>query len=108
MPPRPPAGLGRLSWQREEACFAGPGLPWGQPLLGLQGSVQPLAQPASAWSRRYQSLALTLTWPRLAFPALKSRDIVSLLAISRGLALLDRGLAVAKAEGAAWSSDHRN
>lgn len=34
LPPRTPAGLGRLSWQREEACFAGPGLPWGPPLLG--------------------------------------------------------------------------
>lgn len=40
-----PAGPGRLSWQRKEACLAGPGLPWGQPLLGLQCSAQPMAQP---------------------------------------------------------------
>lgn len=32
---RPPAGMGRLSWQREEACFARPGLPWRRPLLSL-------------------------------------------------------------------------
>lgn len=60
---------------------------------------------ALAWT---QLLALTLTWPYLAFPALKSRDIFSPPAISKGLALLPQGPAVARAEGAAWSSGHSN
>lgn len=43
--PATEAGLGQLSWQREEACFSGPGLPWGQLLLGWYCPAQPLAQP---------------------------------------------------------------
>ena len=45
---RPPAGLGRLSWQREEACFSGPGLPWGWPVLSLRAQPSPWHSQASA------------------------------------------------------------
>lgn len=43
-PLRPLAGPGRLSWQREEACLAGPGLPWGKPSWACRAWPSPWPQ----------------------------------------------------------------
>lgn len=101
---RPPAGLGRLSRQREEACFSGPGLPWGRPVLSLRAQPSPWHSQASA-GREVLGGNAGLA-PHQHF-LLFSLGISPLEATFRGLALPHQRPATVRAKGAACSSDHR-
>lgn len=94
-------------------CRAWPSLgaapPWPAGLSPAPGiaRLQPGVEGTRGQQAWPQSLALMPSWPCFGIPCFKRQGHVFSEAIYRGLAPLDQGLAVVRAEGAAWNSDHR-